>query len=389
MRGAKVIVIGRGLMGTACARYLAAAGCRVALVGPDEPADRQAHDGPFGSFHDAGRITRAVAHDPVWSRLSTRSIARYREVETATSISFHTACGAMMAGPRTGPLAEFTAGFHDTSQSLGLAHDRLTGAALAARFPVFDLPEGSDAVFDPAGGVIDPRAMRRAHEVLAIAAGATLVPGHAVARDGARITLSDGGHLTADHVVVATGGWALAAPLGMARPAMKVCQRTVLLAEISNAEAARLAGMPSLIYVPQGDATDRYVLPPIRYPDGRVYIKIGGELTSPEAQDADALNAWFKTEGSAEAGMSLRRDLMRLMPDLRVERTVTAPCAVSFTVTGYPYIARLNDTVTLLAGGNGAGAKCADELGRLGAVAVFGGSVAAEGLGADFAPVFV
>ena len=39
-----VVVVGRGLMGTACARHLAEAGCEVVLVGPDEPVDRASHE---------------------------------------------------------------------------------------------------------------------------------------------------------------------------------------------------------------------------------------------------------------------------------------------------------------------------------------------------------
>lgn len=375
-------------MGTACARHLAKAGCSVVLVGPDEPDDRARHDGPFGSFHDAGRITRAIAHDPVWSRLSTRSMARYRETERQSGIPFYTPCGGMMAGPLDGPLSGFTTGFLETSQHLGLPHERLSDAELAARFPMFALPPGA-AAFDPTGGVIDPRAMRRAHEMLARKAGAEVIALPAVTRDGGTVTLADGRLLSADHVILATGGWAGVAPLDTRRPAMRVYQRTVLLAEVSDEQAARLIGMPSLIYVPGDDPTDRYVLPPIRYPDGRYYLKIGGELDSPEACDGTALNAWFKTDGGTKAGEALLGDLRRLMPGLDIARTATAACAVSFTATDYPYIARLDAHVTLLTGGNGAGAKCADELGRLGAVAALGGNVAAEGLGADFAPVFM
>jgi len=381
-------VVGRGLMGTACAWHLAQAGHRVTLVGPDEPADRAAHYGPFGSFHDAGRITRAIARDPVWARLSIRSLARYADLSERSGLDFYTPCGAMMSGTSDGPLAHVADEFLATAAALDLPHDVLSGPALAERFPMFRLPEGSRAAFDPAGGVIDPRAMRRAHEWLAREAGAEVIATHAVGRQGGSLTLADGGSLAAGHVVLATGGWAAAAPLSPARPAMEVFLRTVLLAEISEAEGKRLSGMPSLIYVTEGGETDHYLLPPIRYPDGRLYVKIGGEVSSPEALDDDALNAWFRTEGSATAGAMLQAALCQVMPDLVVNRTVTAPCAVSFTATDYPYIARLDDHVTLLTGGNGAAAKSADELGRLGAVAALGGSVAAEGLGAKFAPVF-
>jgi sarcosine oxidase len=388
VKRADFVIVGRGLMGSACARHLAEAGCDVALVGPDEPLDRIAHAGPFGSFHDAGRITRAIAEDAVWSRLATRSIARYRDLEQKSGIGFYTACGAVMAGPQTGPMAGFSAGFLATSARLGLDHTRLAGSDLADRFAFLDLPQDSLAAFDPTGGVIDPRAMRRAEETLARAAGALVVPTHVTGWDGADLRLASGGTLAAGHVVLATGAWAATAPLTDARPAMQVYQRSVLLAEIDADEAARLSGMPSLIYVPDGVQTDLYVLPPIRYPDGRIYIKIGGEAHSPEAQDGATLNAWFKTRGSAAAGAVLEAELRRLMPRLAIRDTKTDACAVSFTATGHPYIGRIAPHITLLTGGNGAAAKSADELGRLGAIAALGGNLAAEGLGVDFAPLF-
>lgn len=388
MERAEFVVIGRGLMGTACARHLAEAGCDVALVGPDEPLDPATHLGPFGSFHDAGRITRSIADDAVWARLATRSIARYADLERRSGIGFYTACGAMMAGPETGPMAAFSRGFLDVPSRLGLRFERLGGAELAQTAPCFVLPKGSVAAFDPTGGVIDPRAMRRAEERVAIAAGARVIPTHVTDRSGDRLRLAAGEDLSGGHIVLATGGWAGVEPLGWPRPAMRVYQRTVLLAEVDAREAARLGDMPSLIYLPKEAETDLYLLPPLRYPDGRFYIKIGGESASPEAASSDDLNAWFKTSGSKAAGALLEAALRALMPDLTIRSSRTAPCAVSFTATGYPYIRRIDAGTTLLTGGNGAAAKSADELGRLGAVAALGGDVAAEGLGADFAPVF-
>lgn len=54
------VVVGKGMMGAAAARYLALSGARVALVGPDEPADRTTHDGVFASHYDNGRDRKSV-----------------------------------------------------------------------------------------------------------------------------------------------------------------------------------------------------------------------------------------------------------------------------------------------------------------------------------------
>jgi len=45
----KYIVVGRGLMGAAAARHLARQADGVAVIGPDEPGDRKAHQGVFAS----------------------------------------------------------------------------------------------------------------------------------------------------------------------------------------------------------------------------------------------------------------------------------------------------------------------------------------------------
>ena len=59
------IVIGKGLMGSAAARHLSAMGAQVALIGPDEPADRWTHQGVFASWLacETGRLSRARDDD--------------------------------------------------------------------------------------------------------------------------------------------------------------------------------------------------------------------------------------------------------------------------------------------------------------------------------------
>lgn len=383
-------VIGRGLMGTACARYLAEGGHSVILIGPDEPENPSSFDGPFASHHDAGRITRALAEKDDWSRLALRSIGRYAALEDALGAPFYRSCGVMMAGPQAGPGASFTHGFLGAAARLGLPHDRLEGAALADRFPFFHFPDGTLAAWEAMGGWIDPRQLRRAEEICAVRAGATVISDVATGVVGGTVDLASGKTLTSGHVVVATGGYARTSRLLRAKPKMGVYARTVILAELEDEAAAQLHDMPSLIAMPEDGRMDEdlYVLPPIRYPDGKYYIKIGGEPVSASLETDDEMTAWFRSDGSEAAGTMLARHLRSFMPDTPFRSTHRATCVVSFTDTGFPYIERIDDHLTLLTGGNGAAAKSCDEIGRLGALAATGAPLASEGYDQAFRAVF-
>ncbi|MEM7489598.1 MAG: FAD-dependent oxidoreductase [Pseudomonadota bacterium] len=379
------LVVGGGMMGAPCARYLAEAGHSVALVAAPEAADTERHNGPFASHWDAARITRRVAADPDWSLASRRSIARYAEIEARSGRRIFRPVGALMAGPAAGPMEGFTAGFLDVAAGLDDPPEVLDAAAVRARLGIA-LPEGSRAAYEAeGGGWLDPRAMRDAQVDLAVGAGAVLVPQAAMARRGRNVTLADGTEMSAGHVVVATGPHAASDGLLPARPDLKVWGRTVAFARLSEAEGARLRGMPSAIWVPEGWAYDLYMLPPVRYPDGRLYLKIGGEVSSPRIGSAAEMAAWFRGGGDGAVGAALLAEMARALPGLAVEATSVGPCAVVWSATGFPYIAPAGDGVTVLCGGNGAAAKCGDELGRLGACVATGAGLTGEGYRQDFA----
>ncbi len=379
------IVVGGGMMGAPCARYLAEAGGRVALVAAPEPDDRTTATGPFASHHDAARITRRVASDPDWSLLSRRSIARYRDLEARSGqVIFHET-GAVMAGPEEGPLAGFTAAFRTVAAALPAPSVEIGGYGDHG----IALPAGSLTTHERTfAGWIDPRAMRAAQVALAQKAGATLFAQAALARDGGRVTLADGSRIEAAQVTIATGPHAGSDGLLPRVPALKVWARTIAFARLSEGAGAALAGMPSVIFVPQGWDHDLYVLPPVRYPDGRLYLKIGGQLDGPRIRSAAEMRAWYNGSGDAEVGARLLEQLAALLPDVPFEATHTGPCAVVWTQTGYPCIERQDETVTALIGGNGAAAKCGDELGRLGAMVARGQDIGGEGYATDFRGVW-
>ncbi|MEM7641225.1 MAG: hypothetical protein AAF366_01710 [Pseudomonadota bacterium] len=285
-------------------------------------------------------------------------------------------------------MAAFTDGFLTVAAALEDAPEVFDAKGVLARLGIA-LPDGSRATYEArGGGWLDPRAMRDAQTALAAQAGATVVRAGAVARDGGTVSLADGTDLSGGHVVVATGPHAVSDGLLPARPKLKVWGRTVAFARLDEAEGARLAGMPSVIWVPDGWDHDLYMLPPVRYPDGHLYLKIGGEVDSPRVEAPEDMAAWFAGGGDRDVGRHLLAEMRRILPGLEVAAESVGACAVAWSETGYPYIDAAGDGVTVLCGGNGAAAKCGDELGRLGAGVATGAGLAGEGYEQDFRAVW-
>ena len=365
-----IAVIGAGMIGAAAARHLAQAGADVVLIGPPEPQDKATHDGVFASHYDEGRITRALDPHPFWSRASRASIARYGQIAAASGIAFHAPVGALLAGASDTPAI---ANLRRVQADEGLPCAVLQGADLAARFPYFRFAPDTLALHETGdAGHINPRALVRAQISLAVRAGARHLPQTVLALDetGDAIRIrTDQGVIKADQALVAAGGFAnmiLPAPLPLT-----VYARTILLLELDPAEAARLAAMPSLIWW-EADGNDPYLLPPIRYPDGRVYLKMGGDVVDVILRDGQEIKDWFRSGGNPDVGQMLRAQLHDRIPGLRAASSHVQPCVTTFTPSDLPYLARLSPRLSAAVGGCGRAAKCSDELGRLGAAVARG-----------------
>jgi sarcosine oxidase len=364
------IVIGRGLMGAAATRHLALSGERVAVVGPDEPADRTTHAGVFASHYDEGRITRILDRDPLWALLAQRALSRYRDIEAHSGVRFYSEVGHLMVlvgGDRVAQIEQ-------VSRELDVVCDTLTDAELAERFGYLAFEPGAVGYHQPhTAGHVSPRAQVRAQVAAAERRGATVIP--AVVRraranaDHVAVTLADGTVVRSGRALVATGGFSNVEGL-LPRPLdISVYARTVVLAELAAADIERLRRMPSLIYRPRSVTQGCYLLPPIRYPDGRWYLKIGGHTDDHTLHSLLELQEWFRGAGDAETAEQLIGRLSAVVPGLRPITYRTVPCVTTHTPTGHPYADRLDGgRLGVLTGGNGSAAKSADELGRLGAL---------------------
>ncbi len=249
---------------------------------------------------------------------------------------------------------------------------------MRARFPYFAFEEGLSGIYEPEGaGVVDPRAFVAAETRLAEMAGAALIAEEVVAIDaegeGQVVTTRSGRKLACGRVLVAAGGFSLSERLLPRALDLTVKARTVHFAEVSEADLARFAGMPSLIRWAEEQADSYYMLPPVLYPDGRHYIKIGGDPFDVDLPDEASVRAWFRSEGSATAVAHLQRHLQTVLPDFTPVSTHAAPCVTTFSRHGNPYIGWVDEgRVAVVTAGCGQAAKSADEIGRLAALMIDG-----------------
>ena len=121
----------------------------------------------------------------------------------------------------------------------------------------------------------------------------------------------------------------------------------------------RMIGHPKL--------SDLYVLPPIRYPDGRTYLKFGANtMIDHWLPNPAAVRAWYDHGDDDGPLPALRETLTDLLPDVRIRSWHTRRCADAYTAHRHPYIDMLEPGRLIIAlGGNGRGAQAADAVGYL------------------------
>ena len=136
----RIIVVGRGLIGSAACRHLTALTDGVVVLGPDEPTDRAAHTGVFASHYDEGRITRVVDRDPAWAVTAKRSIDRYAEIEARSGIPFFTNAGYLGIGPAG---SDYLDRSEAVARMFGAETTRLDATGIRARFPFLSVPDGA------------------------------------------------------------------------------------------------------------------------------------------------------------------------------------------------------------------------------------------------------
>jgi len=287
-----VVVVGRGLIGTAATRHLADAGHNVALIGPLEPDDYTG-PGPYSSHFDQGRVTRIAAFEEPWGTWAKASIERYEEITRRSGIEFHDPVGlAVLAKDAEQAVA--------IGDGLGADVSLLTATELRDRCGIASVvPEHRIAWEGAPAGIINPRALREAQIRCASQANASIIDDVIVGVESDRspvsLALRSGTTVTADRVLFCTGAYG-AEVLGIDMPLQKRL-RTIVLAELDDGP-----DLPTLIIddPPHPALEEAYWVPPVLWPNGKRLIKIGGDSVPMNVGTInEEIDQWFRDGASS------------------------------------------------------------------------------------------
>lgn len=297
-----VIIVGLGAVGSAAAWQLAQRGARV--LGLDRfcpPHDR-------GSSHGYTRITRlAVGEGPEYVPLVRRSHALWRSLEAATGQALFVQNGALIMGAcsdraRVHDQEDFVGRTIEIARQQGIAHEILSPAALAGRFPAF-APRGDErCYFEPEAGFLRPEACVAAQLDLARRAGARLQTGEAVldirAQGPGVAVRTARGRYAAGRCIVSAGAWL---PQLMGAPfagTLRVVRQTLHWFEPQDPALYAPERFPVFIWVHgPGEDDSFYGFPLAPGPAG---VKIGLEQNDADCHP-DTMDRFVRPEESALA----------------------------------------------------------------------------------------
>jgi sarcosine oxidase len=346
----EVIVAGLGAHGSSAAYRLAARGASVLGF------DRFTRGHTLGSSGGLSRIIRLSYYEhPDYVPLLRRAWTLWRELERASGEELLTETGGLYAGP---PNGELVAGALKSARTHDLDHEVLDTAAVRERYPLFEWPDGWQAVFDRQAGWLAPERCIETHLRLAEQSGASLrfdepIERWEPTRDGVRVTTARG-TFEARQLVIAAGAWASQLAPALA-PELSV-ERNVLFWFEPTAERDAFKRLPVYIL----DDTDRlfYGFP---YVDGQGVKVAGlhfGDKANPDTVDRTA---------SAKDEERVRAWLRRRMPLANGERRDAKVCMYTNTPDGHFIVDRLagDPNVVVASACSGHGFKFSSVIGEI------------------------
>ncbi len=293
----QVAVIGGGIVGASVLYWLAKMGWTDTVL----LERRELTSG--STWHAAGNTTYFGPY-PKMTSLFAGSIRTYLQAqeESGQSVGFHQT-GSLRLAAKAHELELFHV-YAPRYEELGIPFHIRTPQEVAALHPLLDISSIQGAAHTPTDGHVDPTGATNALAIAARALGAEVrrrCPVEAMAKDGSHWVMdTPKGHVTAQHVVVATSFWAreMLEPLGISLPILPTQHHEIVTEPVPQI-VDRETELPAM--------RDSYVSCNVRQEhDG---LLIGIYEKTPEFWALDGIPEDFKEE-------LLPPNIERLMPHL-------------------------------------------------------------------------
>jgi len=387
------IIIGRGLLGSAAAKYTSNSQKKVALIGPDEETVLQQQI-VFASHYDRARIQRIFGTDAVSTLLNQQSANAYCSMQNKSGIHFHSEEGCLYVNPYgldsyLENVAEQTKNFTISYQSFD------SGESLNSFTPDYHFPKLSKGIFEAApSGHINPRLLIKAQLNLFEKNGGEVfndtVIDVSTGNNEKKITTLSGKIFHSKKVLLAPGAFVNFFNLLKQKLFLTLKSESTIWVKTGADEGLRLSKLPALLYkIKEPEIDDIYLIRPLQYPDGNFYLKMGANFPSDIFfKNLREIQDWFQ-KGNNESNLKIMKDyLLQLIPSISIQDSFTKKCIVCYTKHGKPYIGEVENNLYVAAGGNGYSAMSSDALGKIAATLLVENKFPEVFSAFDFRPVF-
>ncbi|MEM7346985.1 MAG: FAD-binding oxidoreductase [Chloroflexota bacterium] len=368
------LVIGKGLFGASAARHLCQVSNNVAIIGPDEPQDPAAHLGVYGAHYDEARLLHYLSESQIWAELTQRTLDQLPSLEATQQAPFHHPVGTLyVVDEAMSP--DYIETATEIATQFAVEYQQVDATTLSTYFPYLTVPAKSQIIWETApSGYFNPRTFLQAQVTLAQNQGAQIIREIATRvrdkGDWLEVITDQGATYATRKLLIAAGAFSNSFDLLQRNVDLRLKIEYVIMAGVSSEEAARLHTMPTLIHdIDSPNLGDIYVVPPVRYPDGNYYLKLGANTPADHyVETLDQICDWYRDGNSDVMLANLQNALLTLIPDLQATSWHTRRCVITRTVHGFPYIDIVTPGKVYVAiGGNGRSAQAADAIGHLAA----------------------
>jgi sarcosine oxidase len=363
-----IIVIGNGLFGSAAAKYLSQAVERVLLCGVAEPAN-PAKATVFSSHYDSGRVTRVFGWDERWTQWNLHTQNNLPYIEAASGISVSRAAGCLYVTTYADDEQYHFPEILQRKMGDGLTLPAYySQQSLRENFPFFNFKESSRAYLEKVqAGYLNPRELIVAQNIIFKKMGGVILPEHVKEIDvhnTLSVHLMNGTVLTAEKLLLCCGAFHNFLQ-GAPHLSMKLKSETVLLAGVPVERLPQWDSLPSLLYeIETSEYEGVYMVPPVLYPDGGYYLKIGmNTIYDHFFESVDTIQHWFTNPIPAVNKTTLVNVLNNILPGFSTDYCISKSCIIARTDNRLPIIQALTNKLFVCTAGNGYGAMASDGIG--------------------------